>query len=134
MRDKKDTYDDTFLDWEGVSGACVRNAVLLPRSEAIRPELDVILARAKDLRLFQMALEAYRRVVTQRLHQALKEGRDTARKLRSQIKVELGVRNEHLEQFGIVPLGRRRRPRRVTDGTTPPAATGGPAADTRPAA
>jgi len=102
-------YADLFRDWEGVSGACSQNATLLPKSEALRPELDAILAQAKDLKIQQENLAGNRQAMTQRLVALVNTGREIARKLRNQIKVELGSKSEHLVQFGVAPLRKKVR-------------------------
>jgi hypothetical protein len=102
-------YSDLFRDWEGVSGACVQNATLLPKSEAIRPELDAILVQAKDLKIQQENLMGYSQAMTQRLVELVATGREVARKLRNQIKVELGSKSEHLPQFGVAPIRKKAR-------------------------
>jgi hypothetical protein len=111
-------YADLFRDWEGVSGACAQNATLLPKSEAIRPELDAILAQAKDLKIQQENLMGNSQAMTQRLVELVATGREIARKLRNQIKVELGSKSEHLVQFGVAPL--RKHTRKAT-AVKPPA-------------
>ncbi|HSS48505.1 MAG TPA: hypothetical protein VLX28_06135 [Thermoanaerobaculia bacterium] len=124
-------YAALFRDWEGVSGACAQNATLLPKSEAIRPELDVILAQTRDLKIQQENLAGNRQAMTQRLVQLVASGREVARKLRNQIKVELGAKSEHLVQFGIAPIRKQVRKAKspapvttvpTTPGTTKPAA------------
>jgi hypothetical protein len=102
-------YADLFRDWEGVSGACAQNATLLPKSEALRPDLDAILAQVKDLKIQQENLKGNAQATTQRLVELVATGRELARKLRNQIKVELGSKNEHLVQFGIAPLRKQTR-------------------------
>ena len=102
-------YADLFRDWEGVSGACIQNATLLPKSEAIRPELDAILVQVKDLKIQQENLKGNAQATTQRLGEMVVIGRELARKLRNQIKVELGAKNEHLVQFGIAPIRKQSR-------------------------
>ena len=119
-------YADLFRDWEGVSGACARNATLLPKSEAIRPELDAITAQLKDLKIQQEDLMGNSQALTQTLLALVATGRETARKLRNQIKVELGSKSEHLVQFGIAPLRGSRR--QATPIKTPPTITSKPAA------
>ncbi|HEX3554810.1 MAG TPA: hypothetical protein VIA62_16430 [Thermoanaerobaculia bacterium] len=121
-------YGPLFRDWEGVSGACAQNATLVPKSETIRPELESILTEARDLKLQQENLEGNRKAVTQRLQQLVQAGRDVARNLRNQVKVELGAKSEHLTQFGVAPI--RSRSRKVKSGpvVNPPAA----AASTHP--
>jgi hypothetical protein len=121
-------YADLFRDWEGVSGACAQNATLLPKSEAIRPELDTILAQARDLKIQQENLSGNSQAMTQRLTELVATGRELARKLRNQIKVELGSKSEHLIQFGIAPLRKHVRKAKVVK--PPAAATPEPPAPT----
>ena len=102
-------YADLFRDWEGVSGACALNAPLVPKSEALRPELDTILSQMKDLKLQQENLRGNAQALTQRLKELTTTGREVARKLRNQVKVELGAKNEHLVQFGIAPIRKQTR-------------------------
>jgi hypothetical protein len=123
-------YADLFRDWEGVSGACAQNATLLPKSEALRPELDTILAQARDLKIQQENLSGNSQAMTQRLVQLVATGREVARKLRNQIKVELGSKSEHLVQFGIAPLRKHVRKTKVVK--PPTAATPEPPAPTTP--
>ena len=115
-------YGPLFRDWEGVSGACAQNATLLPKSEAIRPELDAILAQARDLKIQQENLEGNRKAITQRLQGLVQAGREVARRLRNQVKVELGSKSEHLTQFGVAPLRSRTRKTKAP-AVNPPAAT-----------
>jgi len=102
-------YKGIFRDWEGVSGACAKNADLLPKSEAIRPELDAILVQLKDFKIQQENLTGTRQALTQRIRQLVTEGREVARKLRNQIKVELGAKSEQLPEFGIAPIRKQVR-------------------------
>jgi hypothetical protein len=110
-------YADLFRDWEGVSGACAQNATLLPLSEAIRPQLDTILAQARAIKIQQENLMGTGQATTQSLVELVNTGREVARKLRNQIKVELGSKSEHLVQFGIAPI--RKKARKATVVKTP---------------
>jgi hypothetical protein len=112
-------YADLFRDWEGVSGARAQNAALLPKSEALRPDLDTVLAQARALKLQQENLMGNSQAMTQSLVQLVATGTELARKLRNQIKVELGSKSEHLVQFGIAPLRKHVRKAKVVK---PPAA------------
>ena len=123
-------YADLFRDWEGVSGACIQNAALLPKSEAIRPDLDAILAQVKDLKIQQENVIGHGQAMTQQLVELVETGREVTRKLRNQIKVELGAKNEHLVQFGIAPL---RKPTRKTAAVKSPAPVTTETPTTKPA-
>lgn len=112
-------YKGIFRDWEGVSGACAKNADLLPKSEAIRPELDAIVVQLKDFKIQQENLVGTRQALTQRIRQLVVEGREVARKLRNQIKVELGAKSEQLPQFGIAPIRRQVRKTKTPATKTP---------------
>jgi hypothetical protein len=118
-------YADLFRDWEGVSGACAQNATLLPKSEAIRPELDAILAQTRDLKIQQENLMGNSQAMTQRLVELVATGREIARKLRNQIKVELGSKSAHLVQFGVAPI--RKQVRKAAAKKPAPAVTVPPA-------
>ena len=128
-------YAKLFRDWEGVSGACAQNAPLLPKSEALRPDLDAILAQVKDLKIQQENLQGNAQAMTQRLGELVATGRELARKLRNQVKVELGAKSEHLVQFGIAPI-RKPAPRQTAAAKKPaPVTTVPPAPGTpKPAA
>src|SRR5258708_39397518 len=102
-------YAAIFRDWEGVSGACAQNAALLPLSEALRPQLDTVLAQARALKIQQENLMGTGQATTQSLVDLVKTGRELARKLRNQIKVELGSKSEHLVQFGVAPIRKQVR-------------------------
>jgi hypothetical protein len=114
-------YGPLFRDWEGVSGACAQNAIWVPKSEAIRPELDTILAQARELKIQQVNLED-QKAVTQRLQQLVQSGREAARKIRNQVKAELGAKSKHLTQFGMVPIRNRARKTKAP-AVKPPATT-----------
>ncbi len=121
-----------------MSGACAKNADLLPKSEAIRPELDAIIVQLKDFKIQQENLTGTRQAMTQRIRQLVTEGREVVRKLRNQIKVELGAKSEHLPQFGIAPIRARKTKAKAKAPAAKPAvlntsdASNGPA--TKPAA
>ncbi|MEA2599391.1 MAG: hypothetical protein QOF89_383 [Acidobacteriota bacterium] len=129
-------YKGIFRDWEGVSGACAQNAVLLPKSEVIRLELDAIVVQLKDFKVQQEDLAGTRQALTQRIRLLVADGREVARKLRNQIKVELGSKSERLPQFGIAPIRRQVRKAKTPvvkpASTTPSNTSNGP--DTKPAA
>ena len=130
-------YADLFRDWEGLSGACAQNATLLPKSEALRPDLDTILAQARDLKIQQENLAGNRQAMTQRLVQLVANGREVARKLRNQIKVELGSKSEHLVQFGVAPIRKKARKGTAAAKAPAPGTTSGtpaPAVPPKPAA
>jgi hypothetical protein len=127
-------YAALFRDWEGVSGACAQNAALVPKSEALRPDLDAILAQTRDLKIQQENLMGNSQAMTQKLVELAATGRELARKLRNQLKVELGSKSEHLVQFGVAPLRKHVRKAKVVK--PPPVVTPEPPAPgtTKPAA
>ena len=115
-----------FRDWEGLILACIKNGEMLPNVGVLRADLERILAEAKEIKAQQEYLEGSRQGMTQRFDAKVEEGEETARLLRSMVKVHLGSKNELLVQFGIPPI-RRRGGRKsktskvpVTPGTTPP--------------
>ncbi|HKI01836.1 MAG TPA: hypothetical protein VKK31_07655 [Thermoanaerobaculia bacterium] len=80
-----------------------------PLREAVERARDRVLA----FRCLRDGLRASSRDATQSLNAALAEGRDAESRLRSYVKGVLGPRSEKLARYGIKPLGRRRRCRRV---------------------
>jgi hypothetical protein len=117
-----------FRDWDAVLGACTQNAALLPGVDALKADMEGLMAQAKDLKVQQETLEGQRRGVTQKLEKAIQDGRESARKLRAFALIKLGTDNMALSQFGVKPRVRRGR-KAKTPGTptpTPPPPTSQP--------
>jgi hypothetical protein len=114
---------EVLRDWEGLIGACLQKASLVPGLELLRAELETSLALARALKILQEDLAGSRQATTQRLLQTIDEGRETARKIRGFVTAVLGTRSEHLVQFGITPNRPRSRDRAKP--ADPPAIEGG---------
>lgn len=106
-------YGKVFRDWEALLGACQQNAAQLPGFEALKAEMETLLAQARQLKIEQEDLNGARKDRTQRLLQLVEDGRETARKLRAFVQVHLGSKSERLSQFGIAPKGRKSRRARL---------------------
>lgn len=115
-------HADIFRDWDSVLGACTQNASLVPGVEALKADLEGLLAQFKDLKIQQETLEGQRRAVTQKMDKTIEDGREAARKVRAFAVVHLGSDNKALSQFGVTPRGFRKK---KAPGTPPP--TGEPA-------
>ncbi|HEX9945419.1 MAG TPA: hypothetical protein VGG03_25690 [Thermoanaerobaculia bacterium] len=113
---------DLFRDFDGLLGACEKNAELLPGVEPLKSELQTLYAEARNLKIEQENLEGTRKAVTQRLNKVFDDAKEATRKLRAFVLTRLGTRSEHLTQFGLVP--NRRRPRRAKPAETPPPTDG----------
>lgn len=100
-------YADIFRDWEGLIGACSKNADQLPVVEPLRKDLEAHLAELKELKIEQEDLIGRRKAMTQRLGVVLEDGRELARKIRGFVLGQLGTKNEQLSQFGVPPIRRR---------------------------
>jgi len=96
-------YADVFRDWDGLLGACERNAVLLPGADPFKLELESFRDQLREEKLDQEHLAGHRKAATQRVLQTLDGGREAARKLRFFVVSLLGSRNELLTQFGVPP-------------------------------
>lgn len=97
-----------FRDWESAIGATDKNPDLLPGAEPFKSDLQTSLANAKDLKIQQEDLAGKRKAITQQLTAVRKEGANKARKLRAFVVSQLGADSEHLTQWGIKPIGKKR--------------------------
>lgn len=107
MSDDKSFADKTD-DWQGLLDSCEANPDLLPNSEPFRMPLAEALSRARVLKSQRDQLEGTRQATTQQLHLVLTEGSEAARRLRRFVAAHLGTKSEHLPQFGVQPIRRRR--------------------------
>jgi hypothetical protein len=119
-----------FRDWESLLGACAQNASLLPGTDALKTDLETLLAQARELKIQQENLDGNKKAATQRLLKLIDDGREAARKLRAQVVVNLGTNSKHLSQFGVSPRQRRSRKAKTATPTPetpkPPASSGHP--------
>lgn len=104
------TFDaKLFRDWESAIGANDKNPDLLPGAAPFTSDLQTTLATARDLKIQQEDLQGKRKAITQQLSAIKKDGRNKARKLRAFVVSQLGPDSEHLTQWGIKPIGRKKK-------------------------
>jgi hypothetical protein len=131
-------WADTFRDWDGLIGALNENGALIPGHEAQKADLTATYEQARLLRVQQESLKGNAIAATDRFLDAVDEGKDKARKLRSFIVSVLGPRNPKLKLFGIPPKAvpnpnnRPSRRRRTKKPAAPPQAPGNPPAPQTP--
>ena len=105
----------TTLEWAGLLAACREHEELLPDLLAERQSLEISLGKARSLKDLQQSYTAARQETTQRMHQALAEGKESAEKIRDIVKSALGRRSELLVQFRVAPQRKRRRRAKKTE-------------------
>src|SRR3954462_11413943 len=128
-------HSKVFRDWEGLLGACAKNAALMPNIEPLRAELEAFLAQAREVKLQQESLMAEKATTTQRLFEIEVDGTEAASKLRALAFSNLGSHTELLTQFGLVPKPRRvRRTRNKKSKAARAAARAAQAAKAKPQA
>ncbi|HEX6898884.1 MAG TPA: hypothetical protein VF789_04190 [Thermoanaerobaculia bacterium] len=103
------SYADIIGDWIGLLEAVERNPDVQPSVEAERQSLTQALSDAQSLKARQDELTAQRQDMTQQLNAMLKQGKETAIRLRAVAKGKLGPRSERLVHFKVAPLRRRIR-------------------------
>ena len=81
--------------------------------------MEKLLKESRDIRGQQESAKAAKQELRQRLDKVLKDGRETARRLRALAKGNLGTDNERLVQFDVAP-NRKRGPRKPKEKETPP--------------
>jgi|SRR6185295_8981300 len=122
-------WADAFRDWDALIGQLNENGALVPGHEAQKADLLATFEQARLLRVQQESLKGNAIAATDHFLDAVDEGRDKARKLRSFIVSVLGPQNPQLKLFGIRPKplpnpnnrpGRRRRRKKQTP-VNPPA-------------
>ena len=109
----------TTLEWHGLLAACREHEALLPDLLAERASLELSLGKARSQQVLQESYTAARQEATQRMHQALAEGKESAEKIRDIVKSTLGRRSELLVHFRVAPQRKYRRKAKVKE--TPPA-------------
>ena len=126
-------YAKIFRDWEGLLGACLQHAGLVPGVEPLRTELETVLAQVREAKVLQEGLAANRQATTQRLQEMVVDGRELARKIRFFVRIPLGSRSELLPAFGIKPTRSRFRKTRPGEVLPPSANLRNPAVPVVPA-
>jgi hypothetical protein len=124
------SFADIVLDWENVLAACRNNAELMKAADELKAALERLLATARELNNQKEASIGQKQQLTQQLLAVLKEGKETARRLRAAAKAQLGTKNERLVEFKARPI-RDRKGRRSTKKNPKTPATA-PVADDKP--
>ena len=113
----KNAFADILRDWDILLAACKDNGEALQAAEPQRAEMERLTNLVRDLKDRQESLTAARQEITQKLTQAVLDGREAARRLRGAVKANLGTKTERLVQFKVAP-NRPRGPRKPK--TAPP--------------
>ncbi|HEV2853260.1 MAG TPA: hypothetical protein VHC97_10695 [Thermoanaerobaculia bacterium] len=95
-------------NWERLLAAVRAREAEFPALTPHRVALEAQLEAVKAAKARQLALLADSRSSTRELQQMIVAGRDQVRRLRSQVKADLGPRDVRLCLFGIAPLGKRK--------------------------
>ncbi len=93
-----------FRIWDALLSACRSQAARLPNIEPLQTTMQEILDRARIVKGLQETNTAQRQALTQELSKLIESGHETARRLRSYAKSQLGTKNEALVQFGAAPI------------------------------
>lgn len=93
-----------IANWEQLFAAVEAHEAELPLLSPFKAFLRESLDRVRESKNHQEVLTASRRQATRDLQQRLQEGSDLVSRLRSQVKAELGLRDERLKLFGIKPI------------------------------
>jgi hypothetical protein len=100
------SYCCLLAEWGRVLAAVRAGEVDFPILTAYRVALEGHLENVKAGRARQLALQEDCRKATRDLRQMVLAGSDEVRRLRSQVRAELGPRDPRLRLFGIKPLGK----------------------------
>lgn len=98
---------ELLSDWESLLQACRTNQAKLPGLDQRLDPLAEAMVQVKALKVARKTFATTAQEITQSVHEARDAGRESARRLRSFVKSQLGTRSEELPQFGIAPLGAR---------------------------
>ncbi len=109
------SYRSLLSEWGRLLAAVRTNEVDFPVLTAYRVVLEGHLENVRLARARQLALKKQSRKATRVLRQLVLAGLDEVRCLRSQVRAELGPRDERLRLFGVKPL----RPQRPGKGVAP---------------
>jgi len=100
---------DTLFDWESLLVAATEKGAGVPGLEVHLAKLRAAIARGRELDALRQRLQAERQKATQDLAATRLDGDDLAIRIRELLVATFGPRAEELKQFGVQPLGRRRR-------------------------
>lgn len=98
------SYRCLLAEWGRLLAAVRAGEVDFPVFTAYRVALEAHLENVKAARARQLALQEEGRQATRELRQMVLAGADDVRRLRSQVKAELGPRDARLCLYGIKPL------------------------------
>lgn len=108
-------------DWEQLFAAVEAHEAELPVLVSYKTFLRESLDRVRVAKTHQESLKAGGLQATRDVKQRIREGGEVVARLRSQVKAELGLRDERLKLFGIKPLPHRgTRPKGEVEGTGSP--------------
>jgi len=91
-------------DWESLMTACKEHPEIATMTEPLRLELEALLADGKTLADKQASFKAQGQRATQELKDAVKKGKELARRIRRAAPFTLGTDNEELVRFKVKPL------------------------------
>jgi septal ring factor EnvC (AmiA/AmiB activator) len=105
----KGAYTDFTGGWEKLITNVIANAAELPDLSgllnALQKSLDEV--KARDAR--QQSRRGVKQQESKELREQLKQGENNASKLRAALKSHYGFANPRLHEYGIKPLGRKKR-------------------------
>ncbi|HEV8580179.1 MAG TPA: hypothetical protein VGX68_13995 [Thermoanaerobaculia bacterium] len=101
-------HADLFRHWQGVIGACERNADILAGIEPLLADLKDFLEEATEVKLEQEHHGAQRKAQTQSFNEVTDRGKEAVRKVQAFVLTRLDSRDERLSEFGI-KVNRTRR-------------------------
>jgi hypothetical protein len=109
---KNKSTPDLLRDWEGLLQACKANGQSLPELTEVLETLEDAIIRMKTLGSLREVAADTAQDTTKKLHQTREAGSESARRLRSFLKAQLGTRSEQLQQYGIALPRARSTPKK----------------------
>jgi len=101
----------TQVQWENLLAGIKINDAELPHVGIYSAPLDAQLAGLKAELVRRSALQAEVRRSTRTIEEFLRNGRDLASRISNYLKACYGPNNDKLVEFGLKPIGKRRRGR-----------------------
>lgn len=102
------TFSCLLEEWSRLLAAVRESEADFPVLTAYRVALESHLENVRTTKARQLALQADCREATRDLQQRVLAGKEEVRRLRNQVKAELGSRNPRLKLFGVAPLAKRK--------------------------
>ena len=103
------SYANEIQGLESLVTATEEHLGILPTCGPHRQALVDHLGKIREAKARRDSAMAGRQKATQDLQQLFSEGQELAGRLRNAVKIDLGMKNEQLVQFGISPQRKRRR-------------------------